>query len=195
MRVCSVALAFALPLCLRADAAESDENMLQNPSLELGEREPANWHFNRRRSECEISWDKSRAYDGDASAVICSRSRAETGNVYQAVTFDPPLEPGSRIEFSAMAACENMVRHGPRIIVTVHDEAGGRQSAAASGIGGTHGFARVAGVVVAEVKTKRVTVYLCNYGVGKTWWDDAHLSVDRAAATRIVARPKSSKPV
>lgn len=193
MRVCGLVMAFASLLFTSVDAAKSNGNLLQNPSFERGGREPANWHFNRRRSESEISWDRSRANEGDASTMICNRNRAETGNVYQAVTFDPPLEPGSRIEFSAMVACEDMVRNGPRIIVTLHSEAGGRQSAVASGVGGTHGFAEVAGAVVAKAKTKRVTVYLCNYGVGKTWWDDAHLSVDRAAATKIVARPESSQ--
>ena len=178
-----------------ADAAESDGNLLQNPSFELGDPEPENWVFNRRRSESEISWDKSRSHDGNASVVIRNRSRAETGNVYQTVVFDTVLEPGSRIEFSAMAACEDMERDGPRIIVTLHDQAGGRQSAVASGIGGTHSFAKVAGRVAVESKTKRVTVYLCNYGVGTTWWDDAMLSVDRAAATKTVLREKSSNPV
>lgn len=174
---------------------EPGRNQLTNSDFELGDREPNDWSFNPRRSDSQIAWDKRRSHGGHASIVISNRSRSETGNVLQSISFDTPLEPGSRIDFSAMAACEDLTRDGPRIIVTLHGDDGGRQSATAVGIGGSHGFVEVGGHVVTDSRTKRIVVYLCNYGVGKTWWDDARVLIDRVPATNTVPRPRAKRTV
>lgn len=196
MRVVGLAKLFLCVVCTaEAPAAESARNVLKNPGLELGDGKPTSWTFNQRRSDSQIAWDKRRSHGGHASVVISTRNRGETGNVLQSVTFDAPLEPGSRVDFSALAACEDLTRDGPRIIVTLHSDDGGRQSASAVGIGGTHDFVEVRGQVVTEARIRRVIIYLCNYGVGKTWWDDARIEVSRAPTTKTVSRPPASRAV
>ncbi len=190
-----VMLVFGVACVARAPAAELARNILENSGFELGNGKPTNWSFNQRRSESQIAWDKRRSHAGDASAMISNRNRAETGNVLQSIVFDTPLEPGSRIDFSAVAACEDLSRDGPRIIVTLHSDDGERQSASAVGIGGTHDFVEVRGQAVTEARTKRIIIYLCNYGVGRTWWDDARIEVDRASVTKMAPRPRASRTV
>lgn len=196
MRVGGFVLLFLVLTSLEGIRAEdAGRNLLKNPGFESGDRVPEGWRFNQRRSDSHIVWDRRRSHIGDASVVISTRSRGETGNVLQSVTFDKPLEPGSRVGFSAMAACEDLTRDGPRIIITLHSDDGGRQSASAVGIGGTHDFVKVRGHVVTDARTKRIIIYLCNYGVGKTWWDDAQIEVNRAPATKMVARPRATRAV
>ena len=110
----------------------------------------------------------------------------------QLIRVDPPLEAGGRITFSAKAACRELSGAGPRIIVYLQDENGSRETATAGGGGGTHDFVEVQGTAVAGRKVVRLVVYLCNYGTGTVWWDDARVTVRHATARRIVPRPTST---
>ena len=170
----------------------SAANLAANPNFEQGEKTPTEWSFNHRRTESEISWDKERANDGKACVRIVNADRSQTGNVVQAIRLDPPLEPGSRITFSAMAACEDLNRDGPRIVVYLESSRQNRETAVAGGPGGTHDFLQVGGKATVRRRTDRLVVYLCNYGVGTLWWDDVCVNVERAAARQVLARPTTS---
>ncbi len=173
----------------------AEDNLLANPGFEQGDAAPQPWSFNRRNTESRIVWQKERANAGEASVSIANATEAESGNVVQTLRLEPPLEPGSRVVFSAYAACDDLRQGEPRIIITLHSPSGSSRHASASGVGGAHEFAEIRGDVVTDTKTDRIAVYLCNYGVGTVWWDDASLTVDRAAPTRIVPRTKDSQPL
>jgi len=185
--VAAAVVFWALALC-----AEDERNLLRNPSFELGDKGPEGWYFNHRRTDGEIAWDKTRAHSGKASARITNRTKAQTGNVVQSVAFDPPLPPGSRVAFSAFAACENAGGDGPMIIFNLYSTSGERQDAAARCRGGTHDFVEVRGEAVAMRPTKRLVFYLCHYSTGTVWWDDARLTVQRVGAVKVLKRPKET---
>lgn len=181
-----------------AAACQADDpvgaNLVQNPSFEEGEQTPSGWAFNHRGTDGEIAWDRSRAHTGGASVRITNQTRAQTGNVLQTIRLDPPLEPGCRVTFSALAAAENAA-DGPRIIFNLLSTSTVRQDASASCSAGTHDFIEVRGEAVAERPTDRLVIYLCQYSTGTVWWDDAMVSVQRAQATAIVPRPESRASV
>lgn len=54
---CSIVL-FAAGIGPSVDRA--DENVLQNPAFDQGERAPTAWVFNSRQTETLIAWDKER---------------------------------------------------------------------------------------------------------------------------------------
>ncbi len=181
----------AVAACALAGAAGPETNRVDNPGFESGDRAPAGWTFNSRGTDTQIAWDSDRSCTGGRSVRITNASRDESGNVVQSLRLDPPLEPGSLVAFSAMAATEGLRRAGPRIIVYLQRASGGRETAVAAGPGGTHDFAEVAGRARLRHRTSRLVVYLCNYGTGTVWWDDARICVRRAAARETVPRPKA----
>ena len=183
----------AVVACALAGAGEPEANLIENPGFEAGGQAPTRWAFNRRGTDTEIAWDSGRAHGGQRAVHITNATKAESGNVVQSVRLDPPLEPGSLVAFSAMAAAEDLRRDGPRIIVYLERTSGGRETAVAAGPGGTRDFAEVRGQARLRHRTSRLVVYLCNYGTGTVWWDDASVTVRRAAAEEIVARPKGDK--
>lgn len=176
-----------------ACAAELETNLLKNPGFEHGDTIPRRWVFNRRNTESDIVWEKSRSQNGSASARIKNATRAESGNVVQSIRLDPPLEPGSQVAFSAMAATEDLRGDGPRIIVYLQRSGGDRETAVAAGAGGTHDFAEVRGRARVRYPTNRLVVYLCNYGSGTVWWDDARVTVRRASSPKAAPRPEADR--
>ena len=173
--------------------ARADENLLQNPAFDQGKHAPAAWVFNSRKTESLIAWDKERGIRDNASLRITNGDKTQSGNVVQSIPLDPPLPPGSRIEFSAMAACRELSGTGPRIVVYLQDASGDRETATAAGVGGTHDFVEIKGTAAAGRTVVRLVIYLCNYGTGTVWWDDARVTVARAAEKPVVPRPKSTR--
>ena len=170
----------AVTLLLGAPTADqSSENLVCNAAFELGEESPDHWSINHRGSDGEIVWDTTRAHAGRASMRLTNRTKAQTGNVVHAIRLAPPLEPGSRVSFSAFAACENVAGGGPRIIFNLVSTSGARQDASARCQPGTHGFVEVRGEAAAERRTDRLMMYLCHYDTGAVWWDDARVTVER----------------
>ncbi len=193
--LCVFAITSLVGACLAQEAAE---NVLTNPGFEQGEATPAPWVFNHRGTDGEIAWERNQAHSGAGSVRITNRTERQTGNVLQTVGFDPPLEPGSRVTFSAFAAAQEAGGNGPTIIFNLYSASNARQDASASCAGGTHGFVEVRGQAIAERLTNRVIIYLCHYGTGAVWWDDAAVTIERAAATEVLPRPErtaSMKPV
>jgi len=184
----------AIVACVLAGAGEPEPNWIENPGFESGAEAPTRWTFNRRNTDTEIAWDSARTHGGRRTVRITNPTKAESGNVVQTVRLDPPLEPGSLVTFSAMAAAEDLQgMSGPRIVVYLERASGGRETAVAGGPGGTHDFAEVRGQARVRHRTSRLVVYLCNYGTGTVWWDDASVTVRRAAAAPLAARPKGKK--
>ena len=182
----------ALVLCAVGEIAAAGENLVVNPGFDDGTDSQQRWHFNARNTDSEIAWDNTVGRSG-SSARIANRTKAESGNVVQSVRIDPPLEPGSRVTFSAMVATKDLTRSGPRIIVYLQQPSGDRQTATAAGTAGTHEFTEIRGEARVWQQVSRVVVYLCNYGTGTVWWDDASVTVDRAAAREVVYRPETDK--
>ncbi|HUT90801.1 MAG TPA: carbohydrate binding domain-containing protein [Thermoguttaceae bacterium] len=183
----------AVVACALAGAGEPGTNLIENPGFEAGADAPTGWTFNGRNTDSQIACDSGRAHGGRRAVRITNATKAETGNVVQSVRLDPPLEPGSLVTFSAVAATEDLRRDGARIVVYLERASGGRETAVAAGPGGTRDFAEVRGQARVGHRTSRLVVYLCNYGTGTVWWDDASVTVRRAAAEEIVARPKGQK--
>ncbi|NQT13595.1 MAG: hypothetical protein HQ582_12655, partial [Planctomycetes bacterium] len=176
-----------------AGAAEPETNLLENPGFEQGAASPGRWVFNRRNTDSEIVWAKDRGLGGGASARITNATRAESGNVVQSIRINPPLEPGSLVEFSAMAATEELHGGTARIIVYLGRSSGDRDTAVAAGPAGTHDFAEIRGRARVQYPTSRLVVYLCNYGTGTVWWDDARVIVRRAPSAKIAPRPEADR--
>jgi len=179
-------------------AQEAAENLLTNPGFEQGGETPAGWTFNHRRTDGEIAWENKQAHSGARSVRIANRTERQTGNVLQTVHLEPALEPGSRVTFSAFAAAEDAGGNGPNIIFNLYSTSDVRQDASASCAGGTHGFVEVRAQTIAERPSNRTIIYLCHYGTGTVWWDDAAVTIERAAATQVLPRPErttSMKPL
>jgi hypothetical protein len=172
--------------------AFAQANLLVNPGFEAGDEEPSAWNFNYRNSGGLIEWDNARAATGEHS-VRLTNAEGETGNVVQSVQIDPPLPPGSTIEFGAMSAADNVAGTNPQIVVYLQPPTGDRKTAVAHGVGGTHDFTEVSGISIADRQIGSVVVYLCHYGTGSAWWDDAWVRVDRAAATTVLPRPEAER--
>ena len=181
----------AFVACVATGAAAPEANLLENPGFEEGTASPRRWAFNHRGTDAEIAWEKGRPRGGNASVRIVNATRAQSGNLVQSIRLEPPLEPGSLVEFSAMAATEDLRRDGPRIVIYLQRSSGDRETAVATGPGGTHDFAEVRARARVRHRTTRLVVYLCNYGEGTIWWDDARVTVDRAASHDMVSRPES----
>ncbi len=47
-------------------AGSANENLLLNEGFEQGENKPRAWNFNRRETESQITWEKSRSNSGKA---------------------------------------------------------------------------------------------------------------------------------
>jgi len=176
-----------------AHAGRTDENLVKNPGFEQGADGPDHWTFNHRGTNTEIVWDKTRAGSGEAAVRIANSTRAESGNVFQVIRLDPPLEPGSCVDFSARAATRDLEVDGPRIVVYLQQASGGRDTVAASGTGGTHDFVEIRGQTRVRFPTAALVVYLCNYGLGTVWWDDVRVTVERAATQPVPPRPESER--
>lgn len=182
-----------IALAIPCSAQEAAENLLKTPGFEQGEDDPTGWSFNHRRTDGEIAWDRNRAHAGAASVRITNHNERQTGNVLQTVHLDPPLKPGSRVTFSAFAASEDAGGSGPTIIFNLLSTSNVRQDASASCPGGTHDFVEVRGETIAERPTNRLIIYLCHYGTGTVWWDDATVTIERAKPTRIIPRPEEAR--
>lgn len=162
------------------------QNLVANPSFELGTDAPEGWNFNHRNTEGEIAWDDQRAATGQHS-VRLTNAEGQTGNVLQTIVLDPPLPAGSTVEYAAMSATLD-AGGAPSIIMYLQPPAGERQTVVASGAAGTHDFQEVRGLAVADRPVASIVIYLCHYGTGTAWWDDARVSV--AAAELVTIRPR-----
>lgn len=191
--VARAAILAMLVACAFAGAAEPETHLLANPGFEEGTESPSQWAFNSRGTDSQIAWERGRARGGAASVRIANATRAESGNVVQTIPLDPPLEPGSLVEFSAMAATEDLRGDGPRIVVYLQQPSGDRETAVAAGPGGTHDFAEVRARARVRHAVSRLVVYLCNYGTGTVWWDDASVIVERAVSHQIAPRPETDR--
>ncbi len=180
-----IAIAFACQLAVGA------QNLVANPGFEAGDDAPEGWSFNHRGSDGEIAWEQARAASGDRS-VRLTNLEGQTGNVLQTVRIDPPLPPGSRVDYSAMSATENVAGSAPRIILYLQPPGGHRRTVSAGGIPGTHDFAKVAATVFTDRPVASIVMYLCHYGTGTAWWDDAHISVERGEEVTVVDRPTAT---
>ena len=176
-------------LCSSGSAAE---NLLVNPGFEEGDTEPTGWTVNPRHTDSRIARDAGRGAQSAPSMSVTNLKSEDTGNVYQTVVVQPPLEAGSVVRFSARAGSTG--GGAPKIIVQMYDKAGARQIASASIPGPGEEFTAVAGYAVLQRRVEQISVYLCNYAVGTVWWDDAVLQIERVAARRIIPRPTSSGP-
>lgn len=168
-------------------------NLLRNPGFEDGTNRPAGWSFNHRGTEGDITWDKTRSHRGARSVRLANRRPEQTGNVLQTLRIQPPLPPGSRVHFGASAAAKNVRGSGPLIILNLMSTGNVRQDASARGVGGTHDFVPLNGEVLVTRPSNRLVMYLCHYGTGTVWWDDATLTVQRAGPSRIVPRPAGGR--
>lgn len=173
-----------VPYC----SASAQENLLANPGFEEGDRAPESWSFNHRGTDGLIEWEAARAASGTRS-VRLRNEPGQTGNVVQTIHLDPPLPAGSVVEFGAFAATED-AGDAPRIIVYLQPPAGDRQTVAATGIAGTHDFDEVTATAVTDRPVASIVVYLCHYGTGTIWWDDARVLVQRATAAHRIPRPE-----
>ncbi len=178
---------------LAAVSAVPAENLIANPGFEAGENHPADWNFNHRGTDGVIAWDDSRSAGGDRSSML-TNVEGQTGNVVQTVHLDPPLPPGSRVTYRAMVATENASK-APSIIMYLQPPGGSRQTVSAHGTAGTHDFVEVGDVAVADRQVGSIVMYLCHYGTGTAWWDDAFISVDRAEPTTVIDRPEGTEAV
>lgn len=174
-----------------AAVAQEGDNLLADPGFEAGEDAPSAWTFNHRDTDGEIAWDDTRAASGERS-VRLTNAEGQTGNVLQTVHVDPPLPPGSRVAFSALSASRD-ASSAPRIVVYLQPPVGRRETLAAGGVPGTHDFAPVRGQGVSGRSVARIVVYLCHYGTGTAWWDDASLTVERAEERAIIPRPPAAE--
>lgn len=170
----------------------AQENLLANPGFEAGDDHPAGWSFNHRGTDGLIVWEDARAASGERSARLVNEE-GQTGNVVQTVQIDPPLPPGSTVDFGAMSAAEEVGGSAPRIVVYLQPPAGDRQTVSANGLAGTHDFAEVSSIATADREVGSIVVYLCHYGTGAAWWDDAWLHVNRAMATTVLPRPGATR--
>ena len=177
-----------LPLSLAMVLLPPESNLLKNAGFEEGAKTPSQWQFNHRKTDGEIAWDRDRGRGGSAAVRITNRQPDQSGNVLQAVRFDPPLEPGSRVDFSAYAAVSDSTVPPPRIIVSFHSDHGKPQSATATATGIGTELALVRGQAVLQQRVQRLIVYLCNYGAGTVWWDDAQLTVKAARKITVHSR-------
>ena len=169
----------------------AQDNLLTNPGFEAGEDGPAGWSFNHRDTDGIIAWDGTRAASGDRS-VLLTNEAGQTGNVLQTIQLDEPLPAGSTVSFGAMAATEGLEGTAPRIVMYLQPPAGDRQTASADGVAGTHDFDEVAGSAAADRAIGSIVMYLCNYGTGTVWWDDAWVRFERATPITIVPRPDAA---
>ncbi len=177
----------AICLLVATTPAFAAENLVTNPSFESGDNRPDGWSFNHRRTDGVIAWDDSRASSGEHSVVLANEE-GQTGNVVQTVQIDPPLPPGSRVTYGAMSATEDAGR-APQIIMYCQPPGGARQTVSTSGTPGTHDFVEVSATDVTDRSVASFVIYLCHYGTGTAWWDDAYLSVERGRETSVLDRP------
>ncbi len=187
--LCLFALSLACP-CLCQDA---DVNLAVNPGFEDGDDAPDGWSFNHRRTDGEIAWDDARAHSGERSVRLLNEA-GQTGNIVQTLHFDPPLSPDSEVTCSGWVATDEVGGAGPRIMFNLLSLDNVRQDAASPAVGaGTHDFVQTRGVALAERVTDRVVIYLCHYGTGTAWWDDAVVTVRRAGAREFLLRPEAGE--
>ncbi|MGC9318745.1 MAG: hypothetical protein ACP5KN_12010, partial [Armatimonadota bacterium] len=180
-------LLLLLAVLASAHLALAQENLLVNPGFEAGEAAPEGWTFNHRGTDGEIAWDDTRANSGERS-VRLTNAEGQTGNVLQTVDIDPPLPPGSSVTYSAFCATED-AGGPPSIILYLEPEAGARQTVAARGRAGSHDFTELRATSLADRSVASIVIYLCHYGTGSAWWDDATLTVERAEPVTIRPRP------
>ncbi len=193
MRAIMFMLALALVTVPDALGQEIDGNVLINPGFEDGGETPTGWSFNHRRTDGEIVWDAERSHSGARSVRLRNVEAGQTGNVVQVIACDPPLQPGSRVTYSAWVAADGITGNGPRIIFNLLSTDKVRQDEASGAIGGSHDFQRVQATALATRVTSQLVIYLCHYGLGTAWWDDAVLTVEPAQATTTVARPEATR--
>jgi len=163
------------------------QNLVANPGFEEGAGAPAGWSFNHRGTDGEIAWDDERAASGERSVRLVN-VEGQTGNVVQTIRIDPPLLPGSRVDYAAMSATQN-ASAAPSIIMYLQPPAGDRQTVVAGGAAGTHDFAEVGGTSITDRPVASIVIYLCHYGTGAAWWDDARVAVEAAEPVVILDRP------
>lgn len=168
----------------------SAENLVANPGFEAGEDTPTGWSFNHRGTDGEITWDDGRAASGERS-VRLANVKGQTGNVVQTIRIDPPLPPGSRVDYAAMSATQE-ASTAPTIIMYLQPPGGARQTVVARGAGGTHDFTEVTGTDVTDRPVASIVIYLCHYGTGTAWWDDARVSVEPAEPVVVLDRPAAT---
>lgn len=176
-------------LLVGATGAGRAENLVVNPGFELGTDAPQGWSFNHRNTDGEIAWDDARAATGRRS-VRLRNVEGQSGNVLQTIHLDPPLPAGSRVTCAAMSAAEDVAGTMPQIITYLMSTAGVRQTLVVRGAAGTHDFAEVRGTGICERETSSIVIYLCHYGTGTAWWDDAVVEVEPAQP--IVVRPRDA---
>lgn len=182
-----------LALLVVGTGSAEGENVLRNPSFEAGTERPHGWVFNRRGTDSQIAWDRTRARTGEASVRITNRRATDTGNLFQTLRFDPPLPPGSRVVYRAYAAAKK-AGEGPQIIVYHQTASGYRETLTWRGLPGTHDFQPVGGTARLRVATASIVVYLCHYSPGTVWWDDAALEIQPAAVLVPPPRPEVEGP-
>ncbi len=178
----------ALNVCWGRPAAD---NLLANPGFQEGEGTPDSWAFNPRRTNSQISWDAERGRPERPCVRITNPTRADTGNVVQSLTFDPPIPQGSRVSFAARASAES--GGVPTIIIQMYSPSDIRQNATASHGAAQDSFTLVEGQALTTRPVDRLSVYLCNYATGTVWWDDATLSIERAEPTKVVPRAPGAR--
>lgn len=181
------AICLAAVTALASVATGAEENLLRNSSFEIGENTPASWSFNHRNTAGEIVWDAERPATG-SRAIRLVNAAGQTGNVLQTVQLDEPLPPGTRVTFGAMSATDQVAGAGPGIIVYLQPPTGGRQTVSAAGSAGTHHYAAVTGETLTDRPIASIVIYLCHYGTGVVWWDDAFVRVEKARPQ--VIRPR-----
>lgn len=190
LRVMRRAFALSVFIVLSATASAQD-NLLVNPGFEDGRNAPEAWSYNHRGTEGQIAWDNQRSASGQRSVRLTNRAD-QTGNVLQTIRIDPPLPPGSIVEVGAMSAADQVRGTAPQIITYLQPPSGDRQTVVADGVAGTHDFAEVSTKASADRAVGSIVVYLCHYGTGTAWWDDAWVRVSRAAEPELSARPRPS---
>lgn len=165
----------------------TQENLLVNSDFEVGDKRPDNWRFNHRGTDGQIAWDNARKASGKRS-VRLTNQEGQSGNVHQTVQFDPPLPPGSTIEFGAMSAAEGVRGTAPLIIMYLQPPTGDRDTVVANGVAGTHDFTEVSSTTATDRHIASIVMFLCHYGAGTAWWDDAYVRVNRVRTPTVAPR-------
>jgi len=175
-----------LAVWLACTSAVPAENIVANPGFEAGQGSPSGWNFNHRGTDGIFAWVDSRSANGDRSVMLTNVAK-QSGNVVQTVRLGRPLPPGSHVTYRAMSATKNTDK-APRIVMYLRSPGGNHQTVSTTGAPGTHDFVPVGDTVVTDRPVSSIVIYLCHYGIGTAWWDDAFVSVKRAKETIVIDR-------
>ncbi len=162
-------------------------NLIPNPSFE----DPGQWRINHRDTDSEIERDTTRAFSGSASMRLTNK-QGDAGNVFQVITLDEPLPPGSVVRYGGMSATED-AGGPPRIMVYLQHAGGERWTLLTHGTGGTHDFEEVAGSYATDEYVFGFFIFYAHYAGGSAWWDDTWLHVERAEQPMVGDRPQPTE--